>query len=104
MSAHGMTRDQVEEFRDALAPNKKEFGVKSCEPLPNPDPDLRHEWGLRIVYEYDDAGNRVESSIDVFEDYVLASIMHALHERASTPYSRTVEDVVEEWRREQLGR
>ncbi len=83
MSAHGMSLEQVEEFRDALVENKSDFGVKSCVPIRSEDPFNPDEWGVRIVYNYDDAGKRVESSIDVFEDYKLASIMHTLYERAT---------------------
>lgn len=82
MSAHGMTLEQVEEFRDALVENKSDFGVKSVEIVKSEDPLNLDEWGVRIVYTYDDAGNRVESDITVFEDFKLASIMQTLYHRA----------------------
>jgi hypothetical protein len=81
MSAHGLTLDQCEEFQAAILDNAKDFGVKKCSIIKNPA--IPGEWGVHLEYEYDDKGKREASSIDVFEDYKLGGIVHALYERAS---------------------
>ncbi len=78
-----MDLEMVEEFQAALIENKSDFGVKSCHPIENPQ--HKGEWGVHIVYEYDDKGNRAESSVDVFVDHELGIVMHQLYQRAGGP-------------------